>query len=513
MPVRATWRPPWHAWVLLGIVALGLLHLASPDRLHGHKLYLTVVLVAVGVLAVRWLWERPPAATMCAATALTVFSGAWFQMGLKGLPLDRLLFIVVLGQFLLRAPGVAHMPRLQLRNVHLLLGLALVYAVASAVASGTLTESTSFTQLIDQLGIEPYLAFLLAPAVFAGRRERNMLLVTLVALGAYLGLTAIFESLGPHSLVYPKYILNVDTELPGERAGGPFQSSVAEGFATYACAVAAAIAFRAWRGQDRRYLAAIVVVVCAFGCFLTLERGVWIGAVLATIVVALCTRAGRRWLVPGLLTCALVIGGALVVSSGLTEKTSKRASQQLSLWDRENQTAAGLRMLQAKPLLGFGWGRYTRDSLEYFRQSPEYPLNGYILGERIGTPYPPLPLHDTYLAFAVELGLLGALLWLAALLWGVGGAIFSRRPAELHPWKLGLLAVLVFYLVVAFVDPHEQAFPVFLLWVWAGVAFGGTSLSQQVAKSAARLRRPGLGVRAALPGLILDEHGRWVTET
>ena len=515
MAVRAVWRPPWYAWTLLGLAALAGARLLAPSRLQGHWLFITPVLVLVGVLAVRKLWELPPAGAMCAAVVLTIFSGAWFQLGLKGIPLDRVLFVVVLLQFLLRAPGIAHVPRLQIRNVHLLMGLALIYTVGSAIAAGTLTEGTSFTSLIDQLGVEPYLAFLLAPAIFAGRRERNMLLATLVGLGAYLGLTAIFESLGSHALVFPRYILNVDTELPGERAGGPFQSSVAEGFATYACAVAAVLAFLQWRGQRRRYLAGAVVAVCLFGCFLTLERGVWLAAVVATVLVALMTRGGRRWIVPGVLACALLVGGALVVSSGLSEKTSRRANEQLSVWDRENQTAAGMRMIAVKPLFGFGWGRYTTNSLEYFRQPRDYPLDGYILGEKIGADYAPLPLHDTYLAFAVELGLVGALLWLGAILWGVGGAIVQRRPPDLRAWKLGLMAVAVFYLVVAAVDPHEQAFPVFLLWTWAGVAYGSASLQEQASRvrSPALRSAPAFGMRPVIAGLAIDESRRWVPET
>jgi putative inorganic carbon (hco3(-)) transporter len=474
MPARAVWRPPWYAWTLAGLAALAAIYKVTPDRLRGHWLIVTPVLILAGVLVVRRLWDLPPAPTMCAAIALTIFSGAWSQIGLGGLPFDRLLIVIVLLQFLLRAPGVAHLPRLQVRNVHLLMALAVMYVMASAIAAGTLTNETGFLSLVDQFGMVPFLMFLLAPAVFPGQRERNLLLATLVGLGAYLGFTAIFESLGPHALVFPRYILNVDAELPGERAGGPFQSSVAEGFATFACAVAAVIAFVQWHGQRRRYLAAIVAVACISGCFVTLERGVWIAAVAATLVTGLATRAGRRWLTPGVLACAMAIGGALVVSPALAQKTSHRASDQMSVWDRQNQTSAGLRMVAAKPLLGFGWDRYTTDSLEYFRQTATYPMDGYTLSGT-GEPERALPLHDTYLSYAVELGLVGALLWLIVLVWGVGGSIFGSGAADLRRWKLGLLAIVVFFLVVGFFDPYQAPFATLLLWVWAGVSLGRTA--------------------------------------
>jgi putative inorganic carbon (HCO3(-)) transporter len=429
-----------------------------------------------GVLGLRRLWELPPSVTMCATIVLTIFSGAWSQIGFAGLPLHRLLAVVVLLQVFLRAPGVAHIPRLRTRNVHLWMGLTVFYVLASAAAAGTLGVGKSFLLLLDVLGIAPYLLFLVAPAVFARQSDRNLLLATLVGLGAYLGITAIFESLGPHSLVFPSYIHQMDALTPGElKPGGPFQSTVAEGFATFACAVAAAIAFNQWSGR-RRYLAAAVALICAFGCFLTLERGVWIAAVVATVVTALATQPGRRWIVPGLLACTIAIAGTLAVSSQLASRTSARANYEQSLWDRQNQTSAGLRMVDAKPLFGFGWDRFVTDDLDYFRQAPDYPMTGYVHGVTIGIPQAQIPLHNTYLSYAVELGLVGALLWLASLVWAVGGGILSPGPAALRPWKLGLLALAVFFLVVSFVDPHQQPFPLVLLFTWAGVAWGSAPL-------------------------------------
>jgi putative inorganic carbon (HCO3(-)) transporter len=475
MAARAPWRPGWRAWGMLGLIALALVHEITPNRLQGHWLILTPLLIVAGVLAVRKLWDLPPAATMCGALVLSIFSGAWSQVGLGGLPFDRLLIVLVLLAVFLRAPGVAHTPRLQLRNIHLLLCLAIIYVLASAAASGTLANEVSVLSLVDQFGVVPYLMFLLAPAVFAGTRERNWLLATLVGLGAYLGFTAIFESLGPHSLVFPSYIVHVDEVLPEARAGGPFQSSVAEGFATFACATAAVIGFIQWHDQRKRYFAALVAVVCILGCFLTLERGVWIAAVAGIMVTALATQTGRRLLIPGTFACTLVIGGALLLSPVLASKTSARVNDKSSIWTRQDQTATGLRMIDARPLFGFGWNRFTSDSLEYFRQGNDHPMTGYSQGG-IEASETLVPLHNTYLSYAVELGLVGALLWLASLLWGVGGAIFSRGSGDLRPWKLGLLAITVFFLVVALFNPYQLAFPMLLLWTWAGVALGGAPL-------------------------------------
>jgi putative inorganic carbon (hco3(-)) transporter len=470
---RRIWRPPWYAWALLGVALLAAVHYRFPERLEGPWLLIAPLLAAAAVLVLRRLWELPPAWLMCGAIALTIFSNGWSQIGLGGLPLNRLALIVVLLQFLLRAPGIAATPRLRVRGVHLLMGVTVLYALASAAAAGSLGSQEGVLPLIDVLGLVPFLAFLLAPAIFAGERERNLLLATLVGLGLYLGVTAIFESVGPHALVFPPYIARIDAATPGVlQVGGPFQSPVAEGFAAFACAVASVIALGRWRVPWQRCLAVLSCVTCVFACFATLERGVWLAAVLAAVVTAASTRAGRRWLVPAALACAVGIGVVLALSSSLSQHTSERAEYQQSIWDRQNQTSAGLRMVEARPLLGFGWDRYRPESEGYFRQPSGYPMVGHTQGVTIGLPPHVLPLHDTYLAYAVELGLVGLLLWLASLAAAIAASLFATGPPALRAWKLGLLAIATFFAVVSFFDPHEQPFPVTLLLLWAGVAYG-----------------------------------------
>jgi O-antigen ligase len=465
----AVWHPRWYVWSAVGVAALALIYERFAWLLSGYSLVPTLCLLIVVLFALHRLWELPLAVMMCVAIVLTIFSGNWGSVGLPGFPLlpDRLMMVGVLAALILRAPGTKGRPAIKIRPVHLLLLLLTFYALASAAAAGTIGTKTAAFALLDRLGIIPFAMLLVAPVIFHGPRERQMLLVTLVGLGAYLGLTAIFESLGPHALVFPHYIVTSDEALPGERASGPFRSSVAEGFATFSCGVAAVIAFFQWSGQRRRYVAGAVVVVSTLACFMTLERGVWIAAAAGAVGAGLATGKARRWLIPGVLACALVVGGALLLSPALASKASARVNDERSVWDRQNQTSAALRMIAAKPLFGFGWGRFVDDSLPYFRQAPNYPMSGY------STPENELPLHDSYLSYAVELGLVGALLWLAAIFWGLGGAIFSRGSPLLRPWKLGLLAMTIFFLVVALFDPLQQNFTELLLWTWAGVALGG----------------------------------------
>lgn len=482
---RLPWRVPWYLWVGAGGAVLGLLHLRAPDLLHGESLFIVVPALVLLLLAAAILWELPPAVMLCGAIALTVFSGNWNQLGLPGFPFvpDRILVVGALLALLLRSPGAAGLPHLRVRSVHLLLLATLVYATASAVLAGTLGSQPSIFALIDRLGAIPFLMLLVAPAIFAGPRERNWLLATLVGLGAYLGLTAIFETIGPQALVFPRYIHQIDVSRGIAEAVGPFAAVVSEGFACYACAVAAIIAFFQWRGRWR-WIAAAVAVVSLFGSFLSLERGVWIGTAAGAVAVALCAREVRRWFIPVAAACAVVVTAVLTLSPTLGAATTTRLHDLYPVWDRQNQTAAALRMIEAKPLFGFGWDNYANTATDYFQLARTYPLTGYpsalsvqFDNSRSGNGQLTVTsrggvtgaLHNTYLSYAVELGLVGVCLWLVSVLWGLGGAIFSRGSPELRPWRLGLLALTVCFLVIAAFDPLSQNFTELLLWTWAGV--------------------------------------------
>lgn len=485
---RLPWRVPWYLWGALGLALLGAVGVRDSSLLHGATLFAILGGLVLLVLLAAILWELPPAVMFCGAIALTLFSGNWKYLGLPGFPFvpDRLLLAMGVAALLLRSPGAAYLPRLRVRPVHLLLLVTVLYVVASAALGGTLTSREGFFDLTDRVGAIPFLMLLIAPAVFPTARERNWLLATFVGIGAYLGVMAVFETIGPHALVFPRYIRQLEVARHATQAVGPFRQVVAEGFACYGCGVAAIIAFFRWRGRWR-WLAAGVALFAFFGSFLSMERGVWIGAAAGAVAVALVTPTGRRWLIPGAAAVAVVLAGALILIPGLGTATSARVNNKYSVWDRQNQTAAALRMIQAKPLFGFGWDTWYENSLPYFRLAPNRPLTGYpsSIGVEVDQPANgPVTqaditvsqngqlsgaIHDSYLEFAVELGLVGACLWLASVLCGLGGAILGPSPPELRPWRLGLLALTVCFLVLCAFDPLDQNFTQLLLWMWAGV--------------------------------------------
>jgi putative inorganic carbon (HCO3(-)) transporter len=415
-----------------------------------------VALVALAFLA----WRISPAYIFATAVVLSPISGNWQALGVPGpLALDRLLLVAAIAVTLLREIARRHDSKLRLEPIHWLLAAVLAYAVVSAAAAGTVLESDSFFRLLQIYGALPFLTFLVAPLVFRDSRDRQILLVAFVGLGAYLGLTALFETVHLNALVFPKYILDPNVGTHFDRARGPFVEAVTNGMGLFTCAVAAAVAFVGWKEPARRLLAGSVTLICLFGTFLTLQRSVWLATVLATAVVIGTTRELRRFALPLVGAAAAMLVCGLLFIPGLASHAEQRKNDDGTVWDRENANRAALNMVDARPLFGFGWGEYDKQGSEYFELSSDHPLSQTAV-------------HNLFLGLAAELGLIGVTLWVCGFLFGIGGAILARPPPELKAWRIGLIAIATFYLVVVnFVPP--VVFPNLIVWLWAGIVWAG----------------------------------------
>jgi putative inorganic carbon (hco3(-)) transporter len=444
------------SWVLPALGVLAIVAIALGGGEHYRLLVAAEAMLGLGAI-VYLAWWADPAWTLSIGMALTAFSGNWGYLGV-GVPFDRLLIAGGVVAAVVRSPGSRGRPSLRTRPAHWVLLAAGAAAFASALFAGTLTRSVPFYALVDQFGILPFIGFTIAPLVFHSARQRGILLGTLVTLGGYLGLTALFEAVGPRAFVFPRFILDPTIGIHAERARGPFLEAGANGLGLFFCGTAAVVAIAIWRRPPLRVAAGLVAVLCALGILFTLTRANWLAAPVAAITVALATPRLRRHAIPAAGAIAFVIVATLAMVPSLSERVHERSSTLLSVWDRENANSAALRMVDAKPLVGFGWGTFRDRALPYYQQSDSFPITG------VG-----IPVHNVLLSYAAELGLIGATLWVAAFLLAVGGAITRRGPPELYPWRVGLAAVVINWLVVANLSPLTYALPNMLLWIWAGV--------------------------------------------
>lgn len=418
---------------------------------------------ATGVIAIAGLCVvalfASPAWPLTAGLVLAPLNTHWAYVG-SSVPLDRVALAV--GCVSLLAREIAHLDgRLRTRPIDWLLIVAGLYALVSIWWVGELGQSDSRFGLLDRFGLVPFFVFFIAPFAFRTDRERRVLLGGLVGLGLYLSITGIFEVTGARALVVPNYINDRNKGIHYERARGPFLDGSPNGMVMYCCAVASAVAFATWRSPRWRRVAFVAACLCALGTLLCLTRAVWLAAIIATPLTLLAARELRRYLLPLVAAGFVLVVGAFALVPGLYHRATERKNEQRPIYDRKNSNAAALRMIQDRPLLGFGWGRFEDESKPFYRDSGNYPLTTVR------------QLHNIFLSNAVELGLIGASLWLVALLAGIGGAVMRRGPPELRPWKIGLIAVAIAMVAVGAAAPLGNPLPWLLTWTWAGVAWGG----------------------------------------
>ncbi len=460
--LSAATTTPRRLLILAGVAAVGMLGATavaphvSPDAF---LVFATAILaLSLGLLA----WYVDPAYTLSSGLVLSMFSGHWGEFGFPSFfAPDRFVLLVAVGAVLLRAPAVRGRVPATLGRAHVAIGVATIFVFGSALFAGTLIDGIGTFRLVDRFGLLPFAAFLVAPVAFQTARQRAVLLTTLVGIGAYLGLTALFETAGPRGLVFPQYILDSNFVTHRGRARGPFIQAAVNGMALYTCALACGVAWFAWRSYAARALALVIGVLCVTDLLFTLQRSVWLGTAVAGVVTLLAVRELRRFLVPAIVVAAALVIVSLAVIPGLSAKATERGAQAATVYDRANLNAAAFDMLQDRPLVGYGWATFEQASPDHFRLGASYPLN-------VG----PIPVHNVFMSNLAEIGLVGTTLWLVALVLGVGVALISRGPPEARPWRIMLASVFFLWLLIANASPLLDLFPNLLLWLLAGVVSG-----------------------------------------
>src|SRR5687768_506933 len=200
-------------------------------------------LAGLGALAIAF--SLRPAWPLSIGIALGAFSGHWDDMGVP-IALDRLLIGAGIASTLVRE-RVRSPDALRTRPIDWLLALVALYAVGSALIVDTFQFEQVRFALLDRLSLVGFVLFFVAPKAYREERDRRVLLGALVALGAYIGITAVFEEVGPEALVFPDYITDETVGTHHDRARGPFAEAAANGLVLYGCLVASVMAAFMWR--------------------------------------------------------------------------------------------------------------------------------------------------------------------------------------------------------------------------------------------------------------------------
>lgn len=396
--------------------------------------------------------ERVSASVWCALAGLVLvmFSGYSRYLHLP-ISLDRFLFPLAV----LLVLTSAAVRRIDVRPIHVLMGCLGAWAVISMVVWHNTDAEAGFA-LLDRMLI-PFVLFTVASAIFSTTRRRDLLLITVSAIGVYLGVTALLELAAP-SLVVPSYIVDLRRGAEITRAGGPFRLPDAMGTASLLCAlggVGLALRRQGWTALGVAGFAGGMI-----GAVLCLSRGVWL-ATGVTLALALVLLPTLRRLLP-LVAAAGVAGAAFLVAAvpGIVDSIVGRSGAAGPVHDRLASNEAAFRLLTELPLTGIGWQRFYPHGAEWVRQSDAYPMNVVTI-----------ELHNVVLARAAELGIPAALVFVAILGLVLREGLRPARGEELIWRRLAVLA-LVAWVISGMFAPMTIPFPNYLMWLLAGVGTG-----------------------------------------
>lgn len=409
---------------------------------------------------VQWTKLVSPAGLVCTGVVLSMFSGNW---GLLGFP--RLLapdrFFLVAG-LILALSLRDRRTRLSFGAPEALLSISLCALALNAAAAGTLLSKAGIFAAFDYYGVMPFVLFAAAGAIFPDEASRRLLLRTLIGMGVYLSVTAVFEMIGPQALVFPSVITDPNLGIHHGRARGPFLEASVNGLVIFMTAVAVVLASLHSRVSSRqRLLLHVLLGLCALALLLTVQRSVWLASALGVAAAAVSIPRMRQYLPVLLIATGLLVSGVLVASPDIRDRVMGRAATKSSVWDRQNLNAAARNMVEAQPLTGVGWQRFEDESDDYVSLLPDVPMT------KIGD----LPVHNVYLAYAAELGLIGLFFWGLPLVVIMTMALTAARRThgELRGWSLALVPILTAWAVVAAFAPLVTVLPNLLIWLWAGV--------------------------------------------
>jgi N-acetylglucosaminyldiphosphoundecaprenol N-acetyl-beta-D-mannosaminyltransferase len=306
----------------------------------------------------------------------------------------------------------------------LLAGLVALLAVSAFVAGppeGATGDSSPWGRLITAFAI-PAVLYAIVRQSPISYRQWLALLTCLVALGAYLAVTALLEVGGRWSLVFPYYISDPNLGIHFGRARGPGLNAASLGMYLTVCGCCGWVLLRDANRRYKQLALLLFLPLVSLAVFVTYTRSTWLGFAAAGLVIA-AFQIPRRWRLPSLATVGLF--GVLAIGISWSQIVGLRregppAESEHSVDQRESFAYVSWQMFKDHPVLGVGFGRFYDRKLPYLsdRSQP-------IELESIR----PLHHHNTFLGLLTETGLVGLAAFVALL------AAWARQA-----WRLATLA-------------------------------------------------------------------------
>ena len=307
---------------------------------------------------------------------LVILTGSVFNHDFFNLPggpipitLDRLMIAALAGAFFWQ---LAHGKQSLRRFNGVDFGILMVTCI---ITLSTLMHDFTF---LNNLPASRLLFFNLLPVglyvvmryVRLGDNDLKLISLGFIGLGIYLAVTAIAETRGLHSLVFPRFIMDPAYEEFLGRGRGPFLNPVANGVFMVVSLCCMWMWFPSSSLRRKVLIIGLAGLVC-LGVYSTLTRSVWMGLVAAA---ALTVFFPARQAYKG----AMVVGASILLlcfAPAISEKVfSFKRDKNVSLADMQNSArlrpiflTIATRMIADRPMLGVGFGQYARAKYPYLQ--------------------------------------------------------------------------------------------------------------------------------------------------
>jgi hypothetical protein len=368
----------------------------------------------------------------------SVFSYDFFHISGGPIPitLDRLMLAALAGAFVWQyAHGKQNLRRFNSVDFGVLI-LTGVITLCTLLHDYTFLNNMPASRLLF-FNLLPVGLYAVMRYTRLGDNDLKLISLGFVGLGLYLAVTAIAETRGLSSIVFPRFIMNPEFEEFLGRGRGPFLNPVSNGICMVVCLCCLWMWFPSSSIRRKILIVALAGLMC-LGIYSTFTRSVWMGLVAAAAIVVFLPAPqaykGAMVVVASLLILCLAPVLADKVFSFKRDKNVSVADMENSARLRPMFATVASRMIVDRPILGVGFGQYARAKYPYLQD-----------------PYSAEPLtmtkgfmqHNIFLAYVTETGFAGLSALLLMLTFFLRAAWTIWRDMRLSFWKrqFGLLLI------------------------------------------------------------------------
>jgi len=389
-----------------------------------------------------------------------IFSGSV----LPNISMERFLFIVLLGMFILEAAFGKHkIFRWTLTEYSM--SLFLLFAVISMISTGLIVKEGGKLKIGELLTgyIFPFSMFFISQSVYGDSEKREGLIKFLLLVGIYLGITAVSEHFDITKLIFPKYIMDPGFGIHFGRARGPFCQAAVNG-TVLGFALCSSFYFLLAPIRKNIWIACsfILLALLPLAIFFTYTRAVWLASALSFILVlsfAFRKKKVAFILIIIILCVAAVVAIPFILSGDTVAAAFERAHDNAPINDRLNLYTVYLDMFKEHPFLGIGF-----DS--FFEKAPDYYGNVNSVFFRYGKLSP----HDTFTNVLAEMGILGAALILCIYISILFRSIkLYRNTLKIRNMVVAFWGCMIVYIINSiFIEMRYFEFVNSLFFIFAG---------------------------------------------